>query len=101
MADENERVTIEMAASDRLRLDQQINGRMEKLGYTPYNYAELELGFELPANWPADMNCQLTLAQLTVIAVKLNMRIIIDNINMVPLRDIKSGHKDGTDKQQL
>jgi len=85
MTDENEIVTIEMAASDRLRLDQQINNRMEKLGYPAYDYSQLDLGFELPVNWPADMNCQLTLAQLSVIAVKLKMRIIIDNINMVPL----------------
>lgn len=84
MSDENERVTIEMAAGDRLRVDQQINGRMEKLGHTPYDYSKLGLRFELPANWPADMDCQLTLAQLTVIAVKLDMRIVIDNLNLIP-----------------
>ena len=84
--DENEIVIIEMAASDRLRLDQQINDRMEKLGHAAYGYSRLDLGFELPVNWPADMNCQLTLAQLTVIAVKLKMRIVIDNINMLPLK---------------
>ena len=96
--DENEIVTIEMAASDRLRLDQQINNRMEKLGYTAYNYSRLDLGFELPINWPADMNCQLTLSQLTVIAVKLKMRIVIDNINMMPLkeaRQVPQGDGDG------
>ena len=82
----NERVTIEMAASDRIRLDQQINDRMSKLGFTPYDYDSLELGFDLPAMWPADMSCQLTLSQLCVIAVKLDMRIIIDDLNMVPLR---------------
>jgi len=86
MSDKNEIVTIEMAASDRLRLDQQINNRMEKMGHTAYDYSRLDLGFELPVNWPADMNCQLTLAQLTVIAVKLKMRIVIDNINMLPLK---------------
>jgi len=92
MADENEIVTIEMAASDRLRLDCQINDRMEKLGYARFDYASLGLGFELPMNWPADMNCQLTLAQLTVIANKLNMRIVIDNLNLIPRRE---GNDDG------
>jgi len=92
MVAENEIVTIEMAASDRLRLDCQINDRMEKLGFARFDYASLELGFELPMNWPADMNCQLTLAQLTVIANKLKMRVIIDNLNLIPRRE---GEDDG------
>lgn len=96
MADENKIVTIEMAASDRLRLDSQINDRMEKLGFGRFNYAELGLGFELPLNWPADMNCQLTLPQLTVIANKLNMRIIIDNLNLVPRREKPTDSEDGS-----
>ena len=102
MSDENEIVTIEMAASNRLRLDCQINDRMEKLGFRRFNYAELGLGFELPLNWPADMNCQLTLSQLTVIANKLNMRIVIDNLNLVSRREKPTDSEDGsTDEQEL
>ena len=86
MLDKNEIVTIEMAAGDRLRLDQQINDRMEKLGHGRYDYSKLGLGFELPLNWPADMDCQLTMLQLAVIANKLDMRIVIDNLNLIPCK---------------
>jgi len=89
--DSRETVVIEMAAGDRLRLDSQINDRMDQLGHGRYQFAKLGLGFDLPANWPADMNSQLTLAQLTVLAWKLKMRIVIDNLNLIPVKEPESG----------
>jgi hypothetical protein len=83
----NELVVIEMAASDRIRLGQQICSRMQQLGFAPYDYDKLQLGIDLPVNWPEDKDSQPTLAQLTVLAVKLKMRICIGDLNMTPLND--------------
>ena len=87
MEDRNEIVTIEMSASDRLRIYGQITARMEKLGFNPCDYSALDLGFELPANWPVDKDAQPTLAQLVVVANKLKMRITIADLNLAPLND--------------
>lgn len=87
MPEKGEMVTIEMVSSDRIRLYGQITGQMEELGYNPCDYRALDLGFELPANWPVDKEAQPTLAQLIVVARKLRMRIIIDNLNLVPLKE--------------
>ena len=43
----------------------------------------VDLGFDLPVNWPADMACEVTLAQLTVLARKLEMRIEITNLDLL------------------
>jgi len=87
MSEKGEIVTIEMVSSDRLKLYGQITGRMEKLGYNPCDYGALNLGFELPANWPVDKDDEPTLAQLTVVARKLKMRIVIENLNLIPLKE--------------
>ena len=87
MIDENETVVIEMVPDARLRLYGQITGQMEKLGYNPADYSKLNLGFELPADWPVGEDTELTLAQLTVLAMKLNMRITISDLHMVPRKD--------------
>ena len=87
MADENEMLTIEMAPSDRMRLNNQIVVQMEKLGYTAYNWEELKLGFEPPPGWPIDKDAQPTLAQLVVFARKLKMKIIIGDLNLVPCKE--------------
>lgn len=84
MSDENETVVIEMFPDARLRLYGQITGQMEKLGYNPADYKALSLGFELPADWPVGEDTELTLAQLTVVALKLNMRITISDLHMIP-----------------
>jgi len=77
-------VKINLNASDRMRLDQQINDRMAALGYLRNDYNQLGLGFSLPANWPADTSCEITLAQLVVVAVKLSMEIEIADLNLGP-----------------
>jgi len=91
MTDENETVAIEMVTDTRLRLYGQITGQMEKLGYNPCDYGSLGLGIELPANWPVDINEQPTLSQLIVLACKLKMRIVIDNLNLVPRKETSDG----------
>jgi len=75
-------VVIQMATSHRLRLSNQILAQMQKKGFTPYDYAELQLGFDLPPDWPAAADEELTLAQLVVLAVKLNMQIVITDLDM-------------------
>lgn len=96
MADENEIVTIAMWPDDRLRLYGQITAQMEKLGYNPCDYPSLGLGFELPADWPYAENAQPTLAQLTVLAIKLKMRIVINKLNLEPIKEQPSGPEDET-----
>lgn len=92
MNEPHEMIVIEMATEARLRLSNQVAAAMEKKGYTPYDWPALDLGFELPAGWPADINAQPTMAQLIVIARKLEVRIVIGDLNLTPLRE---GSDDG------
>ena len=87
MADENETIAIDLSSEGKLRLYGQVTARMEELGYNPMDYDSLKLGFELPAGWPVDIKCEVTLAQLTVLACKLKMRIIISDLNLFPRKE--------------
>ena len=80
-------VNIELSTAGRIRLSEQIRARMESLGHEAYAYDKLGLGFELPITWPADKDSDVTLAQLTVLAMKLKMKIIISDrgIDMVAM----------------
>jgi hypothetical protein len=86
MADENEIVSIAMWPDARLELYGHITSRMSELGYNPCDYSALDLGFELPADWPHGENAQPTLAQLVVVAKKLKLRIVIHNLEVEPMR---------------
>ena len=94
-ADENEIVTIAMWPDDRVRLYGHITSRMAELGYNPCDYSALNLGFELPADWPHGEHSQPTLAQLVVIAKKLKMRVLIHNLEVEPMR-LAEKSEDGT-----
>ncbi len=83
MNNQNETVVIELFGDARLRLHSQITNRMESLGLNPCDYKALGLGFELPATWPVDEQHQPTIAQLVMVAVKLDMRLIIHDLNLV------------------
>ncbi len=87
MPGENEIVVVELSPEGRLRLYGQITAAMEKAGYNPCDYDSLKLGFELPAGWPVDKDAEVTLAQITVLAVKLGLRIMIGDLNVIPLRE--------------
>ncbi|RKY12685.1 MAG: hypothetical protein DRP65_00570 [Planctomycetota bacterium] len=76
IADNNELMVTEMTTVGRMRLDSQIQTAMEAAGYKPYDYKSLDLGFELPITWPLDPECEVTQAQLIVIARKLNLRVV-------------------------
>ena len=84
---ENQTVTVELLPDIRLRLYGQITARMEDLGYNLLDYSSLNLGIELPAEWPADVNAQPSLAELVVVAFKLKMKIIISDINLIPRKE--------------
>jgi len=86
MSDRGEMVVIEMVSAERLKLYGQITARMKELGYNPCDYNGLELGIDLPADWPIDMNDHPTMAQLIVLARKLKMRIVINNLDVIPLK---------------
>ena len=87
--DENETVVIEMFPDARIGLHGQITAQMKRLGYNTCDYSKLGLGIELPADWPVAENAQPTLAELIVVAHKLNMRIIIHNLTLVPREETK------------
>jgi len=86
MSDRGEMVVIDMVLAERIRLNAQITARMKELGYNPCDYNGLKLGIDLPPDWPMDMNDHPTMAQLIVLARKLRMRIVIDNLNLIPMK---------------
>ena len=88
---ELQRVTVELLSVDRMKLDSQICSRMEQLGYKAYDYDSLGLGFHLPANWPADVNCEVTMAQLVVLSVKLNMQLVINDVSLYTVTENEPG----------
>lgn len=83
-ADTGEIVTVELSHEAKIRLYGQITSRMQQMGFESLDYAELDLGFELPAGWPADRDCEVTLARLVVIAQKLKMKLTITDIYIEP-----------------
>lgn len=87
MRDENEVVTIEMSLNDRILLCDQITDQMERMGLNYRTWGSLDLGFDLPDDWPVDVNEQPTISQLIVFAIKLKMRVVISDLNMVPASD--------------
>ena len=84
MKNGQERVVLDLTMSDRAGLYGKITDRMKEKGYEIDNWKSLDLGFDLPAGWPADRNCEVTLAQLVVIAVKLDMTIVINSLMISP-----------------
>jgi len=100
MTEAGETVTIEMTPGERLKLYGQITGQMEKSGYNPCDWTGLNLGFELPPGWPVDMNTEITLAQLIVLARKLKRRIIISNLDLV-LREEPEKEKPDNERADL
>ena len=90
-----ERVVLDLTTSDKAGLYGKITDRRKEKGYEIGDWDSLDLGFKLPAGWPADQNCQVTLAQLVVIAVKLDMSIVINSLNVLPtVHEFKEGSKD-------
>jgi hypothetical protein len=76
-------VSIDMNPSDRIRLSNQILAAMEQKDCTPFMWDKLNLGFKLPPGWPVDKEAQPTLAQLVVIARKLDLRVEIADLNLI------------------
>lgn len=82
--EDNEMLRVDMPITERLRLHSQITAQMERLGIKSLDYKKLDLGFELPVDWPVAENAKPTLAELTVVARKLKMKIVISNVYMEP-----------------
>jgi len=88
---DREIVTIELSPGEKLKIYGHITARMEKLGYNPVDWRALDLGIELPPDWPMDRDDHPTMAQLVVLAQKLKMKIVISNIDLFPLKDGNAG----------
>lgn len=87
MRDENQIVSIEMVPIKRMELDGQISEAMKAKGFAEGEYDKLGLGFELPEGWPGlDEDIEITMAQLVVLAQKLDLRIVINDLCMMPRR---------------
>ena len=87
----SECVTIEMVTVDRIPLYSNLTGRIEKMGM---NYASCNSrgpGIDLPDDWPAGVDSQPTLSELVVVTRKLGMKIVITNLNVVPVDYEKPG----------
>jgi len=84
MPNENEIVIINIPHLVKVELYSKVTSRMENLGYNTVNYGALDLGFELPADWPFGRDTEITMAQLVVIAKKLDMRISITELFIEP-----------------
>ncbi len=85
MNEPNEITTIELVHDKRLKLYSDITGQMERLGLNHATWCSLDLGFVLPVEWPVDKDAQPTLSELVVVALKLKMKIVITDLNVVPL----------------
>jgi len=90
MADNREIVKIELSTMDKMKIALQIGEQMGKLGLGS-DYESLNLGIELPPDWPMDKDDHPTMAQLVVLAQKLKMKIVISNIDLFPLKDGNAG----------
>lgn len=86
MSDKNEIVRLELPASVRIRIANQITYQMIQKDLDPENgYQSLNLGFEVPEGWPIAEDTQPTMAQLVVFAQKLGMKITIGDLNLSPM----------------
>lgn len=85
---------IELVYDKRLKLYSDITAQMERLGLNHGSWESLGVGLHLPAAWPLDKDAQPTLSQLIVIARKLKMRVVINDLNMVPLGYERPNGKD-------
>ncbi|HIJ67246.1 MAG TPA: hypothetical protein HPP51_03055 [Planctomycetes bacterium] len=83
-------VSVDLNYADAMKLAAQLNDRMEQLGHAAGDWAALDLGFELPANWPTDKDSLPTLPQLTVMAYKLGMRLVINGLDLYPQTKTKT-----------
>lgn len=82
MTDSNEMISVELYPGALLDLHAYITDRMEKAGHSDFD--SLDLGLELPSGWPG-VGTQPTLAQLVVVARKLELRLTITNLIVSPL----------------
>jgi len=85
MNERDETVVIDMYSERLLKLYSDLTARMQELGMNSADWRELKLPFELPAGWPVDKEARPTLAQLTVVAARLGMRITIRDLAMSPM----------------
>lgn len=85
MTDPKEIVVIELAHDRRIKLYSDITAQMERLGLNYASWDSLDCGLHLPAGWPIDKDAQPTLTELVVVAAKLKMKIVITDVNVVPL----------------
>ncbi|MCK9243637.1 MAG: hypothetical protein WC877_03385 [Dehalococcoidales bacterium] len=82
---DNELVVIEMPTTELLRLSEQINNRLIETGYPAGTINAVVPGLNLESSWP--FGAGPTLAQLVVIAKKLDMKITISNLYVEPHKE--------------
>lgn len=83
MSDKNEIVVLALDDAIKRILTHQLEFQMEQKGYKPSDFASLELGLNLPENWP--LEDEVTMTQLVMLARKLGLQIRISEIEMLPM----------------
>ena len=79
--DTNEGVILKLPSDSLLRIYSNLTGRMHELGYERLDWDVLDLGFVLRPDWPL-FGPGPTLAQMVVVAHKLRLRIVIDELHV-------------------
>lgn len=78
MSEGIEMIKIELERAAKVRIKGQIDERMEELEFSAGDFAALDLGLDLPEGWPADKDCEPTLAEFVVLGRKLGIQFIIN-----------------------
>jgi len=87
MADKNETVVVKLSADNRRKLSSQLVAMMVQEGHRikpARMFDDLDAGLDLHSYWP--VKGEVTLAQLVILAAKLKARIVISNVNIVPMK---------------
>lgn len=83
--DNDELITIAMPPTELIRLSEQINSRLIAMGDPAGAINAVVPGLNLELSWPFSEGP--TLAQLVVIAKKLDMKITISNLYIEPHKE--------------
>lgn len=90
MPDKNEIITVDLSSRNAAEIERVLNEELKARGKRPGAFELLDLGFDIPDRWPRR---ELTLANLTTIARKLNLKITIQSLGLSRFEPVKDEPK--------